>query len=153
MEPQYMQIRAYRPSDLEEILTLFRTTVHAVNAADYSPEQLRAWTSGICRERWHATLSAHHSLVALTHGQIAGFADMDATGYIDRLYVHKDYQRQGIATALCDLLERHCDAQPFSTYASLTAEPFFIKRGYRVVFRQTVERGGIFLPNCRMEKP
>ena len=32
-----MQIRAYLPSDLEEILTLFRTTVHTVNAADYSP--------------------------------------------------------------------------------------------------------------------
>ena len=148
-----MQIRAYRPSDLEEILTLFRTTVHAVNAADYSPEQLRAWTSGICPERWHATLSAHHSLVALAHEQIIGFADMDATGYLDRLYVHKDYQRRGIATALCELLERHCDARPFSTCASLTAEPFFAGRGYRVIFRQTVERNGISLPNCLMQKP
>ncbi len=147
-----MQIRAYRTADIEEILTLFRTTVHAVNAADYSPEQLQAWTSGIRRERWHASLAAHHSLVALAHGQIVGFADMDATGYLDRLYVHKDYQRQGIATALCDILERHCDARPFSTYASLTAEPFFAGRGYRVVFRQTVERGGIFLTNCLMQK-
>ena len=28
-----------------------------------------------------------------------GFADMDADGYLDRLYVHKDYQGRGVATA------------------------------------------------------
>lgn len=28
-----------------------------------------------------------------------GFADMDADGYLDRLYVHKDYQGRGVAAA------------------------------------------------------
>lgn len=28
-----------------------------------------------------------------------GFADMDADGYLDRLYVHKGYQGRGVAAA------------------------------------------------------
>jgi GNAT superfamily N-acetyltransferase len=28
-----------------------------------------------------------------------GFADMDADGYLDRLYVHRDYQGRGVAAA------------------------------------------------------
>ena len=39
-----------------------------------------------------------------------GFADMDADGYLDRLYVHKDYQGRGVATALCDALEQAAQA-------------------------------------------
>ena len=35
---------------------------------------------------------------------IVGFRDMDSTGYLDRLYVHKDYQKKGIAAAICDRL-------------------------------------------------
>lgn len=36
---------------------------------------------------------------------ITGFGDMDFTGYLDRLYVHREYQGQGIATLLCGELE------------------------------------------------
>ena len=55
---------------------------------------------------------------------------MDDTGYLDRLYVHKDYQGQGIATAICDALEQHALeqhtlVQTFHTAASITARPFF----------------------------
>ena len=35
-----MQIRPYRPSDCGAMAELFYDTVHSVNAADYSPQQL-----------------------------------------------------------------------------------------------------------------
>ena len=38
-----MRIRRYEPDDLSQITALFYDTVHAVNAADYSPEQLDAF--------------------------------------------------------------------------------------------------------------
>lgn len=38
---------------------------------------------------------------------IIGFGDIDETGYLDRLYVHKDYQKQGVGAAICDELERY----------------------------------------------
>ena len=49
-----MKIRRYEPDDLSQITALFYDTVHAVNAADYSPEQLDAWADGAPdRDRWN----------------------------------------------------------------------------------------------------
>src|SRR5699024_10461668 len=84
--------------------------------------------------------------------RLLGFGDIDSTGYLDRLYVHKDHQRQGIASAICDELERAVPAEKITTHASITAKPFFLKRGYRVVLEQQVERGGLLLINYVMEK-
>ena len=39
-------LRSYCPADLDTIERLFYETVHTVNAADYSPEQLDAWAPG-----------------------------------------------------------------------------------------------------------
>lgn len=39
-----------------------------------------------------------------------------------------------------------------TTYASITAKPFFEKRGYKVVKERQVERQGIFLTNYVMIK-
>ena len=76
---------------------------------------------------------------------------MDRNGYFDRLYVHKDYQRKGVATAICDRLERAAQGK-IVTHASVTAKPFFEKRGYRVIRKQQVFRRGIVLVNFVMEK-
>ena len=55
---------------------------------------------------WDRSLQVHHTLVAVEDGCAVGFGDIDSnTGYLDRLYVHKDHQGMGIATALCDRLE------------------------------------------------
>ena len=149
-----MWIRRYEPEDLGQITALFYDTVHTVNAADYSPEQLDAWADGAPDlDRWNGSLLAHHSLVAVEgRDLIVGFGDIDATGYLDRLYVHKDRQGLGIATALCDRLERAVDAPVLTTHASITARPFFEGRGYRVLREQRVERHGVRMTNYVMEK-
>lgn len=149
-----MKIRRYEPEDLGQIMALFYDTVHAVNAADYAPEQLDAWADGAPDlDRWNGSLLAHHSLVAVEgRDLIVGFGDIDATGYLDRLYVHKDRQGLGIATALCDRLERAVDAPVLTTHASITARPFFEGRGYRVLREQRVERHGVRMTNYVMEK-
>ena len=90
-------------------------------------------------------------MVAVEDGIIVGFGDMDASGYLDRLYVHRAYQGQGIASAICDRLEGRIPGK-IVTHASLTARPFFEKRGYRVVREQQVERRGVKLTNFVMEK-
>lgn len=149
-----MKIRRYEPEDLGQITALFYDTVHAVNAADYAPEQLDAWADGAPDlDRWNGSLLAHHSLVAVEgRDLIVGFGDIDGTGYLDRLYVHKDRQGLGIATALCDRLERAVDAPVITTHASITARPFFEGRGYRVLREQRVERHGVRMTNYVMEK-
>lgn len=148
-----MLLRPYTHADCPALAELFYQTVHTVNAADYTTEQLDAWASGIVSmEKWDRSLSEHRTVVAEQDGTIVGFGDMAADGYLDRLYVHKDFQRRGIAAAICDELERNADGIHFTTHASITARPFFEGRGYRVVREQRVERRGIFLTNFVMEK-
>ena len=147
-----MYIREYKPSDIGEIAQLFYDTVHTVNAADYTEEQLSAWADGnIDLSAWDRSLSEHFSVIAVEDGIIVGFGDIDRTGYLDRLYVHKDYQKRGIASAICDRLEAEAHGS-ITVHASITAKPFFEKRGYETVKAQEVERKGVLLRNYVMEK-
>lgn len=41
-----MLIREYQSSDCKELAELFYNTVHAVNAKDYTKEQLDVWATG-----------------------------------------------------------------------------------------------------------
>ncbi len=85
-----MFIRKYKSSDCEYLAELFYQTVHAVNAKDYTREQLNAWASGrVDLAEWDRTLSAHDTVVAVEDDKIVGFGDMSRTGYLDRLYATK----------------------------------------------------------------
>lgn len=147
-------LRPYRPDDCLALAALFYQTVHTVNAAHYTPAQLDAWApaGGPDLAAWDESFRAHLTLIAELDGKLAGFGDMDtACGYLDRLYVHKDFQGRGVATALCGALEQAA-AGPVTTHASVTARPFFARRGYRVLRAQQVERRGVRLANYVMEK-
>jgi Ser/Thr protein kinase RdoA (MazF antagonist)/GNAT superfamily N-acetyltransferase len=148
-----ISIRDYKPSDCATMAKLFYDTVHVVNAADYSQEQLDAWATGTVNlKKMNESFLSHRTVVAWKDDLLVGFGDMDETGYLDRLYVHKDHQRQGIATAICDVLEAECPTKQFTTHASITARPFFEKRGYVVIKEQQVERFGVWLTNFVMGK-
>lgn len=148
-----MILRRYAPSDCEDLAKLFYNTAHTINAKDYTKEQLNVWATGkIDLEEWNKSFLAHYSVVALENNLIVGFGDIDKSGFLDRLYVHKDYQRQGVATAICDKLEQSVKGNTIITHASITAKPFFEKRGYFVVKPQQISRNGIELTNYVMEK-
>ena len=148
-----MKLRPYESGDCPALARLFYDTVHTVNGRDYTPEQLAAWADGqVDLSAWYTSFQSNHTLVTEEDAEIIGFSDMDSSGYLDRLYVHKDRQSQGVASALCDALEDACPAAVFTTHASLTARPFFEGRGYRVLRRQTVIRHGVALDNYVMEK-
>lgn len=147
-----MVIRIYQPLDCEVLAELFYNTVHTVNAKDYTKEQLDVWATGaVDLEKWNQSFTEHYTLVAVDGEMIIGFGDIDKTGYLDRLFVHSDYQGKGIATAICEQLEQTVQGN-IITHASITARPFFENRGYKVVKEQQVERQGVFLTNFVMEK-
>lgn len=148
-----MQLRAYEPIDCEKLAVLFYQTVHCINAQDYTEAQLNAWATGkVNLKNWNNSFLEHHTVVAEENAEIIGFGDMDDSGYLDRLFVHKDHQRQGIATAICDELERAAAGKQITTHASITAKGFFLRRGYRVVRKQEVVRCEVLLTNFLMEK-
>jgi len=147
-----MIIRRYQPNDCKELTELFYNTVHTVNASDYTKEQLDVWATGkVDLEKWNQSLQEHYSIIALDNEIIIGFGDIDKTGYLDRLFVHTDYQKNGVATAICNQLEQAVNGK-IVVHASITAKPFFEKRGYKTIKEQQIERQGIFLTNFVMEK-
>lgn len=147
-----MEIRRYQQSDCKEIAELFYNTVHTINVKDYTKEQLDVWATGqVDLEKWNKSLQEHFTVVVIDNNIIVGFGDIDKTGYLDRLYVHADYQGKGVATMICDRLEQTAQGR-ITTHASITAKPFFEKRGFQIVKQQEVERQGVFLTNFVMEK-
>lgn len=148
-----MILRGYTPNDCKTLAELFFNTVHIINIKDYSEEQINVWATGhIDLEQWNRSFLSHYTVIAEINGTVVGFGDIDNTGYLDRLYVHADFQRQGIATAICDKLEQASHAEKIVTHASITAKGFFEKRGYKVVAKQQVQRQGILLTNYVMER-
>ena len=148
-----MIIRKYVTTDCKQLAELFYETVHNVNAKDYTSEQLCAWADGRADlEKWNKSFLAHYTLVAVKDDRIVGFGDIDRIGFLDMLFVHKDYQRQSIASAICDSLEKTITTDKITTHASITAKPFFEKRGYKEFKEQQVNRNGIRLTNYVMEK-
>lgn len=151
-----MQIRDYQPADSQAIAELFYHTVHTVNAADYSQPQLEAWApAGLDAEQWCRRFAVTHTLVADYAGNIVGFANIDASSHLDCLYVHRDYQRQGIATRLVDEIEQYAVMNQFAEITvdvSITAKPFFSRRGYAVMKENVVMLRGEKLINYTMKK-
>lgn len=147
-----MIIRKYQSADCKELTELFYHTVHTVNAKDYTKEQLDVWATGqVDLEKWNQSLQEHFSIVAVDNDIIVGFGDIDKTGYLDRLFVHSDYQGKGIATAILQSvggssLGEHC----YSCFHY--GKTFFENRGYKVIKEQQVVRQGISLTNFIMEK-
>ena len=146
-----MKIRRYKNEDCETVSKLFYETVHSVNAKEYTAEQLSVWANNAdsLKSRGNDLLK-QYTLIAEINGETVGFGSIDKSGYLDLLFVHKNYQKQGIATALCNELEK--DFSIIKTYASITAKPFFESRGYSVIKQQEVERNGITLKNYEMIK-
>lgn len=151
-----MRIRAYRSGDLAGIAELFRETVHAVGARHYARKELDAWAPDDLRpEDWAPRLARNTSLIAEDGATIVGFAELGPEGLVDMLYVHKDRQGRGIASALLAALEaraREAGLVRLTTNASRIARPFFLRRGFAVLAAQKVERRGVEIENFRMEK-
>lgn len=149
-----LKLREYEQKDIDEILSLFHESVHVICKNDYSSEQLEAWSpSSLDKNKWQETLSAHRSVVVESDGKIVGFGDfVPEQNYLDRLYVKPDFIRQGIANMICDYLESFSVSGEIDVDSSITALPFFQKRGFVIQRRQEVERRGVVLVNFRMKK-
>lgn len=146
-----MIIRQYKNEDCGIVSKLFYETVHSVNVHDYTAEQLSVWANNAdSLKSKRNDLLEQRTLIAEANGIIVGFGSVDKSGCLDLLFTHRDYQRQGIATALCDELEKGFSV--INTFASITAKTFFEKRGYSAIRSQQVERFGIKLKNFIMQK-
>ena len=151
-----MSIRNASADDIAAIIVLFQQTILRVTAGDYTLSQRQVWAGrGTDADRWKSKIATQHFLVAEEHQQLLGFGSITSEGYLDVLYVHQEQQGRGIATRLLEALETWAKQQTLiyiSTDASLTARPFFERKGYHLRQRQQHAIENETLVNFRMEK-
>lgn len=151
-------IAPYREEHAAATLSLFVAAVTQTAAADYTPAQIQAWARPAERDlvSWHHAMSTRNSFVALLHGEVVGFSDVSAVGYIDMLFVSPTFQRQGVGACLLAEAERQAReaaAARLQANVSLTARALFEHHGFRVDQVQHPSLAGVILMNFRMSKP
>ena len=141
-----LDIRRLAAQDIPEMRKLFRATVLTVNSKDYTKEE----------EHWKELFAKNNYIGALDgQGNIIGFSSMNTDGYLHSMFVHKDWQGKGVATLLLSEVEkmaRRYEVHKINVEVSITARPFFEKRGYKVVKEQKARANRLWLTNYVMEK-
>ncbi len=150
----HFRVRLYRSSDCAAVIAVFLSAVCDVSARDYTPDQINAWAQADL-EQWEERLNSRQAWVAVHDDAIIGFTELEPDGHLDTMFVHADWQGVGVASALLncatDAARSHGVARLF-TEASITARPFFERRGFTVVSPQVVNVRGQAFRNFRMEK-
>ena len=151
-----MEVRSYRDGDANALGEVFHRSVREGAVSRYDAAQVAAWSPDVpSGEAWAARLAGAETVVATEGGLPVGFMSLDVAGYLDLAFVVPEVMGRGVADALYAVLEgraRVAGQVCLTTEASLLAEPFFARHGWRVVARQEVERRGVTLKNARMEK-
>lgn len=159
MQPQVkeiIKIRKANTDDINQIRQLFYDTITTINKKDYDEKQILAWILGAQNtEAWWKKIHEQHFFVAERDNVIVGFCSITEIGYIDYLYVHKDFQGQGIATALLKAAEQVADEFKLSEIwaeVSITARPFFKSKGFEITKIYTKKVGEVEFEDCIMTK-
>jgi len=151
------RLRPYLPTDAAGLADVFRTSVEILAEDDYSDAQREAWAAlADDVDAFRDWLGGMLTLVVEGEDGLLGFGALEDNTMIALLYVRPDYARRGVATLICDALEKLAAARGttlITTDASDTSQPFFDKRGYRASQRNTVMRNGEWLANTTMQKP
>lgn len=138
------------------LAAIFVASIDELAEDDYSDAQREAWASAAEDEgEFGHRLAGQLTLVATVGGSPVGFASVKGKDHLDLLYVLPGFARQGVATVLCDALEKLAAARgaaALTVEASDTAEPFFLKRGYTGQQRNTISIGDEWLANTTMKK-
>lgn len=151
-----LHIRPFHEADAPALRAVFESSVHTLAAPYYTPAERTAWApSEHDAAQWAERMRMLQPFVAELEGRIAGFADLQATGYIDMFFVAGDCGGRGVARALMARIEASAHERGIGilfAHVSLAAEPFFERAGFMVEQRQTVERAGVVLRNARMTR-
>src|SRR6202035_933792 len=149
-------LRPFLAEDTPVLAAIFAASIEELTGDDYSEAQQQAWASAADdEEQFGKRLASELTLVATLQNSPVGFASLKGADHIDMLYVHPGAAGQGVASMLCEALEKLAGgrgAKTLTVDASDNAEGFFLKRGYVGLQRNTVTLIGEWLANTTMQK-
>lgn len=149
-------LRPFLPIDTPVLAAIFAASVEELTGDDYSEAQQQAWAAAADDEAaFGKRLAGQLTLIATLQTSPVGFISLRGADHVDLLYVHPSAVGQGVATLLCDALEKLAGARgatKLTVDASDNASEFFLKRGYVATRRNTVTIADEWLANTTMEK-
>jgi putative acetyltransferase len=149
-------LRPFLATDTPMLAAIFVAAIEQLTGDDYSEAQQEAWASAADdEEEFGKRLASELTLIGTLQNSPVGFASLKGADHIDMLYVHPSAAGQGVATLLCDALEKLAGgrgAKKLTVDASDNAQEFFAKRGYVSMQRNTVIVNGEWLANTTMQK-
>jgi GNAT superfamily N-acetyltransferase len=151
-------IKIYRATkqDVGKITQLFRDTIQNVNSKDYPEDEIEDWSSWWTdHDKWQKRIEEQYFIKAMIEDKIVGFSSLATDGYLDFMFTHKDYQRQGVAANLISKIEKKAKEQGNNLIysdVSITAKGFFERYGYFVEKQQFKKSRNKELINFRMTK-
>ena len=156
LQGDQMLVRKFHSSDAYSLWQLQFQTIREVCLKDYSQLQVAAWAPDVYQpQTWLARMISHDPFIVEIDNNIAGYADIQADGYIDHFYCSKHYIGKGVGGCLMRHILSQAKANKVSRlYAqvSITAKPFFQHFGFKVIKIQTVNVRGVDLQNYVMER-
>jgi putative acetyltransferase len=149
-------LRPFLAADTPILAAIFVAAIEELTGEDYNEAQQEAWASAVDdEEQFGKRLASELTLIATLQNSPVGFASLKGADHIDMLYVHPSAAGQGVASMLCEALEKLAGgrgAKILTVDASDNAEGFFLKRGYVGLQRNTVTLNGEWLANTTMQK-
>lgn len=148
-------LRPMLPADAPYLAAIYRASVMDLTGDDYSEAQQSAWAEASDAPDFPVKLSNQLTLVATINSAPVAFISLRGADHVGMLYVHPGVARQGVATLLYDAIEKLAaarGAKALTVDASDTARPFFEKRGFEGVHRNTMPLGDEWLGNTHMKK-
>ena len=149
-------LRPFLAADTPILAAIFVAAIEELTGEDYSEAQQEAWASAADdEEQFGKRLASELTLIATLQNSPVGFASLKGADHVDMLYVHPSAAGQGVASVLCDALEKLAGARgakSLTVDASDNAQVFFAKRGYVGKQRNTVTVNGEWLANTTMQK-
>jgi putative acetyltransferase len=149
-------LRPYLAADVPMLAAIFAASILELTGDDYSEAQQEAWAASVEDEdALGKRLTGQLTLIATLQNSPVGFASLKGADHIDMLYVHPSVAGQGVASMLCDALEKLASgrgAKSLIVDASDNALEFFKKRGYVATQRNTITVNGEWLANTTMQK-
>ncbi|WP_440770568.1 GNAT family N-acetyltransferase [Natronorubrum sp. DTA28] len=152
MEPIVRE--AVRP-DAESVANMHEKSIRELAQVAYSRDVVSAWAAGKDPDKYQIESDETYFLVAEINDGLVGFGELrpeaeeyfqaDVEGEIRAVYVHPDFTRHGVGTAIYQELEseaRRLQLDSLGLWASINARGFYEGRGFETVEEITHKFGG-----------
>jgi putative acetyltransferase len=151
-----IELRAFQPGDEPALRAVFESAIHGTARRDYSQLQVDTWAPrDYDVAAWALRVQGIQPCIAFLDGRAAGYADVQASGYIDHFYVAAEAGGQGVGGTLMRRILVRADElglAALTSHVSITAQPFFAHFGFEVVEQRVFDVRGVEMRNAAMRK-